>query len=52
VSTYAPSKWSGVSVGYVMTYFVFETLTKKNLMNIFNSDLKRGEKRRTVYYKK
>jgi hypothetical protein len=52
VSTYAPSKWSGVSVGYVMAYFVSETLTKQNLMGIFSSDLKRGEERRTVYYKK
>ncbi len=44
VSTYALSKWSGVSAGYAMACFVSETLAEQHLMGISSSGLKSGEK--------
>ena len=44
VSTYALSKWSGVSAGYAMSCFVSETLAEQYIMGISSSGLKSGEK--------
>ena len=44
VSTYALSKWSGVSAGYAMACFVSETFSEQHLMGISSSGLKSEEK--------